>query len=654
MVSARPSRLPVLLTIPLSLPPSLSPPPLPSFTDTPSSLYAQIQEHFLFYNNDSTTQAATFELYFNLLYSVYSIPNILLPFLGGHLVDTVGMRACIVVYSLLVLTGQIITALGITVHSMAIMLLGRLIFGLGGECLVVGQSAFISAWFHSREVAFALGFTLSISRLGSVLNDWGSPYIAQKVGVVAAFWFGALLCLGSTCTAFLLACIDKNHRSHCVPDEPEDNEILFTTAHTTTPAGIASRKSPLRPSSSPLASAEEQTHLAAPWAHKGSYFETPHPSLYGAPPALPPPPACAGGGGREGGTATTNTFVHGSQVHHEALQARLDRLAQLDAAVESIDEDHLWHLMGFDTMFWLLACVCTLSYGAIMPFNNMAQVYLLKNYLPIHAEAPDEVDCSFRPVLPEWEEYCAEVNKARRTAGSLQSVPFMVAGILTPVVGILIDRYGHRTLYILLGPILLLATHFVFLVGGTSPLVPLGGLGLAYSIIAAVVWPSVPLTVHASESSRRCGTAFGILTVFQNLSMAVFPMAIAALGELTHDYVMTEYFFIVVSVLGIVAAVCLMVEDEKHGAVLRKYVVDGEETNPYHPVHPFHHGHGPHYREWGAAQTHEEGDEEEEEAAGQARQKGVGNGGNGERRSLTGAGGGGGAERQREYNTMSV
>lgn len=38
-------------------------------------------------------------------------------------------------------------------------------------------------------------------------------------------------------------------------------------------------------------------------------------------------------------------------------------------------------------MFWLLATVCLLSYGAIMPFNNMAQVYLLKYYLPITVRA---------------------------------------------------------------------------------------------------------------------------------------------------------------------------------------------------------------------------------------------------------------------------
>jgi len=522
------------------------------------------------------------------------------------------MRACIVVFSLLVLLGQLITALGITVHSMGLMLLGRLIFGLGGECLVVGQSAFISAWFHSREVAFALGFTLSVSRFGSVLNDWGSPFIAEKANVVTAFWFGALLCLASTITAFLLACIDHNHRSrhHGRPDPA----VLPPTAPTSlTSAGMKSPRPDgpaLTPSPTSGSHPTETEHagLIGSLGHRGTYFETPHPSFYGPPPqhtvrssssSRLAPRERAWGEDREEGpvasapAATTSTLVQGGQFPHEALRARLEHLAQLDAAVDAIDEDHLWHLMGFDTMFWILAGVCALCYGAIMPFNNVAQVYLLKYYLPIHTPPPEGVDCSFRPVLPEWEKYCAEVEHVEGLAGRLQSVPFIIAGLLTPLIGIVIDRFGFRTLYMLLGPLLLLATHFILLVGGTSPVVPLAGLGLAYSIIAAVIWPSVPLTVHASESSRRCGTAFGILTVFQNLSMALFPMAVAALSNVKHDYVTTEYFFIAVSVTGVIVAVCLMVEDEKHGAVLRKYVVDGEETNPYHPLHPFHHGHAP-------------------------------------------------------------
>lgn len=43
---------------------------------------------------------------------------------GGHLVDSVGMRACIVGFSLLVLLGQALTALGCSINSMAVMLLG--------------------------------------------------------------------------------------------------------------------------------------------------------------------------------------------------------------------------------------------------------------------------------------------------------------------------------------------------------------------------------------------------------------------------------------------------------------------------------------------------------------------------------------------------
>lgn len=36
------------------------------------------------------------------------------------------------------------------------------------------------------------------------------------------------------------------------------------------------------------------------------------------------------------------------------------------------------------------------------------------------AEAPDGVDCNFKPILPEWRDYCTEVDRARRKAGTLQ------------------------------------------------------------------------------------------------------------------------------------------------------------------------------------------------------------------------------------------
>lgn len=44
------------------------------------------------------------------------------------------------------------------------------------------------------------------------------------------------------------------------------------------------------------------------------------------------------------------------------------------------------------------------------------------------------------PPTPPQQEYCDAVDRARRRAGSLQSVPFIVAGVLTPLIGIVIDR----------------------------------------------------------------------------------------------------------------------------------------------------------------------------------------------------------------------
>lgn len=61
------------------------------------------------------------------------------------------------------------------------------------------------------------------------------------------------------------------------------------------------------------------------------------------------------------------------------------------------------------------------------------------------------------------------------------------------------------------------------------------------SIVAAVIWPSVPLTVHEDVSSKKCGTAFGILTVFQNLSMAVFPVRDHMRRSCVHCVVSTRY-----------------------------------------------------------------------------------------------------------------
>lgn len=73
----------------------------------------------------------TYQTQINLLYSVYSLPNIILPFLGGYLLDTLSPKKMIIVFSALICIGQFIFAYGISIKAFSVILLGRLIFGLG-------------------------------------------------------------------------------------------------------------------------------------------------------------------------------------------------------------------------------------------------------------------------------------------------------------------------------------------------------------------------------------------------------------------------------------------------------------------------------------------------------------------------------------------
>jgi len=70
-----------------------------------------------------------------MLYSIYSFPNVVLPLIGGYLVDFIGVRMCIFIFSCFVCGGQVIFAIGVSASSYWMALLGRAVFGVGGESL---------------------------------------------------------------------------------------------------------------------------------------------------------------------------------------------------------------------------------------------------------------------------------------------------------------------------------------------------------------------------------------------------------------------------------------------------------------------------------------------------------------------------------------
>lgn len=140
---------------------------------------------------------------------MYSIPNIFLPFFGGYFVDKFGVRLTLFATTALITGGQAIFALGLSMKSWPVMLIGRVVYGFGGESLGVANSAVLAEWFKGKELAFAFGLNLSVARLGSVANNMISPALATSSSVVFALWFGVFLCVASVACVFIFSPIDK-------------------------------------------------------------------------------------------------------------------------------------------------------------------------------------------------------------------------------------------------------------------------------------------------------------------------------------------------------------------------------------------------------------------------------------------------------------
>lgn len=87
---------------------------------------------------------ATFHLkndtQFNLIYSVYSLPNTVVPFVGGYIIDRLGIRVGNFVFVSIIFVGQAIVFVGSLIPNFVTLLVGRAIYSLGDENLGVCQS----------------------------------------------------------------------------------------------------------------------------------------------------------------------------------------------------------------------------------------------------------------------------------------------------------------------------------------------------------------------------------------------------------------------------------------------------------------------------------------------------------------------------------
>lgn len=102
--------------------------------------------------------------------------------IGGIILDKWGIRLAAIIFGSVATLGGIISALGAAdVFSsdpstrLTIMIIGRIVFGVGLETTCVLVTRTIVKWFMGYELALAMAINMGIGRLGSALGTAISP-----------------------------------------------------------------------------------------------------------------------------------------------------------------------------------------------------------------------------------------------------------------------------------------------------------------------------------------------------------------------------------------------------------------------------------------------------------------------------------------------
>jgi len=159
---------------------------------------------------------------YGYLYSVYAIPNLILPLFGGILFDKYGNRVCLMWFTSLLMLGQGIFTFGGYKMKYWVMLLGRAVFGIGSESMYVGQASIVSDWFMNYEMPLAMAMTSCIPLCGSFIGGSIIPRVyyhnAEDLDVSQqfgnSFLIGLLVSIFSLCTMITIYFLDRISEEH--------------------------------------------------------------------------------------------------------------------------------------------------------------------------------------------------------------------------------------------------------------------------------------------------------------------------------------------------------------------------------------------------------------------------------------------------------
>jgi MFS family permease len=270
------------------------------------------------------------------------------------------------------------------------------------------------------------------------------------------------------------------------------------------------------------------------WAHKAFY-----PQGAAGPPSWRGPLLIAVGAGV---VSVVTALIYWS------LEKRAEGRYELGQAGE-MDKLDFRQTLRFNASYWYVVILCFTFYSAIFPFRTFAIDFFTNKILAGMggASASESVR-----VL------------AHERAGFLNSLLPFSAMIATPLFGLLVDKVGKRALFMMFGSILLMPVYLMMAYSHISLFVPVALMGIAFSLIPAVMWPSVAYIIEQS----RLGTAYALMTLIQQIGFFILNLLIGKANDYSGaglqnvgGYALGMWIFSILGFVGLTFAILLRIRE---------------------------------------------------------------------------------------------
>jgi len=123
-----------------------------------------------------------------------------------------------------------------------------------------------------------------------------------------------------------------------------------------------------------------------------------------------------------------------------------------------------------------------------------------------------------------------------------------------------VDKFGKRGTMMIIGSLMLGPAHLILGLTHIHPAFSMILLGISFSLVPAAMWPVIPILVE----ERRLGTAFGLMTMIQNIGLTIFPWLAGKLTDLSGgDYTNAMIMFGSLGIVGFIFSLSLKFADRK-------------------------------------------------------------------------------------------